>query len=70
MVKPQSQSKAEWIPLSVLEDTLIHDVVENRINRIKNINNEYVVVIMIENVINAHIVHRDTYKNKLNFSES
>lgn len=64
MVNPQSQSQVEWIPLSVLNDTFIYDVVENRIGRIKNINDEYVVVIMIENIVNAHIVHRDAYKNE------
>jgi hypothetical protein len=64
MIKPQSPSKAEWIPLSILKDTPIYDVVENRINRIKNIDDEYVVVIMIENVVNAHIVHREAYKGE------
>lgn len=63
MRNPKSPSKAEWAPLSAFIDTPLYDIMENRINRIKNYDEEYVVAILIENVINAHIVHKDAHKD-------
>ena len=55
-----SKSNVEWISISEFADnTAIYDIVKNRTDRITNPAEEYVVVIMIENIINAHIVKKN-----------
>ena len=64
MKDPYSQSNVEWSYLSDYIETPFYDIVKNRVDRITNIDEEYVVMIIIENVINAHIVHKDAYKGE------
>ena len=61
MRDPKSKSIVQWTELSDYQDTPFYNIIENRVNRITDPENEYVVVIMIENMINAHIINIRTH---------
>ena len=58
-----SESKAVWTKISELEDTPVYETVKNRLSRIKDFSQEYVVGIIIENISNFHIIHKDANIN-------
>ena len=58
---PQSKSIVSWQPISDFSGTPLYEVVKNRTDRITDPSNEYVVLIMIENVVNAHIINKNTH---------
>ena len=64
MRDPYSKSEVVWLPLSYFEETMIYDIIQNRVNRVRNTEEEYVVAIMIGNVINAHIINKNAHSGE------
>ena len=61
MFDPNSASRVEWVEQTVFKDTSLADIIDNRLGRIVDFQKEYVVVVIIDNVVNAHIVSADAY---------
>jgi hypothetical protein len=64
MKDPYNLSVVQWVHLSEFIDTPLWDVIKNRTDRIINTEEEYVVCIMIENVVNAHIINKRANEGK------
>lgn len=63
MRDPNSTSVVEYVSMSECKESSVwYDMVKNRLDRIKDTAEEYVVVVMIANVINAHIIKKDKGK--------
>lgn len=63
MIDMNSESVVQWRPVSYFKGSLLEDIVNQRINKITDFKNEYVVLVMIDKVVNAHILTRDANKN-------
>jgi hypothetical protein len=57
MFNPMSKSIVEWRSLSYFKGTPIAPMIKNKLCQLKNTAEEYVVVVMIENVVNVQIIN-------------
>ncbi|AYV82345.1 MAG: RING finger domain protein, partial [Homavirus sp.] len=65
MLDIKSPSFVEWVPIGDLEDTPLEAIANDRVNRINNSKDQYVVMIVMDNLVNAHIVDRAANQNPL-----
>lgn len=66
MKDPYSKSIVEWAPISDFDDsfirqTQIYNMVKTKTDNLSDLDNEYVVIIMIENIIHTRIINKNTH---------
>jgi hypothetical protein len=63
MLTQNKKSIVTWQPLSTFEESCLYDGVVNRLSKIENPSSEYLVVVVIENIADGQIVHKNDYKD-------
>lgn len=64
MLDPDSKSKARWMYISDFKGTPMYDGLKERLKQVKSKKNQYMIVVMIENIIDARIFNRNSNDNE------
>lgn len=70
VMEPTNKSIVTWAKASMFKNTQFKDIVKNRLDRIKNPKDEYIVLIIIDNMYNAHILNKNTHQEYDRISQS
>ncbi len=60
VIDKTNPSIVEWAPVEAFKDTAIEDIVNDKVKLIKNLTEEYIVLIMIGNICSAQILNKNT----------
>ncbi len=60
VIDQSNPSIVEWAPANTFIGTAIEDIVNDKVKLVKNVEDEYIVLIMIDNICNAYILNKNT----------
>jgi len=67
---PYAKSVVDWLPISKLNGTPFKEPILKQINQIKNFNEQYVVVIVFDNIINIKLMDNNLNKDAIRINHN